>query len=82
MAPNFFRILLALVALYAFTRGSRDERQVGVILVVGVIATHLAWSPLTQRFHGLETHVMAVDITVFAGFLWVALRSDRFTSLP
>src|SRR6059058_6276755 len=78
MAPNFFRILLALVALYAFTRGSRDERQVGVILVVGVIATHLAWSPLTQRFHGLETHVMAVDITVFAGFLWVALRSDRF----
>lgn len=81
MAPNLFRILLALVAIYAFVRGSADERRVGLILVVGVIATHLAWSPLSERFHGLETHVMAVDIVVFAGFLWVALRSERFWPL-
>ena len=39
MAPNFFQILLAIVAVYAFLRGSRDERQIGVVLVVGVIAT-------------------------------------------
>jgi hypothetical protein len=31
-----------------------------------------------DRFTDLETHVLAVDIVVFAGFLWVALRSDRF----
>ena len=31
MAPNLFRILLALVALYVLVRGNRDERQVGVI---------------------------------------------------
>ena len=81
MAPTFFRILLAVVALYAFLRGSRDERVVGVVLVVGVIATHLAWTPVNQRFAGLETGVMLVDIAVFAGFLWVALRSDRFWPL-
>lgn len=78
MAPTLFRILLALVALYAFLRGKRDERNVSIILVVGVIATHFAWTPVHQRFAGLETHVMAVDIVVFAGFLWVALRSERF----
>jgi hypothetical protein len=78
MAPNLFRILLALVALYAFLRGKRDERNVSIILVVGVIATHFAWTPVDERFAGLETHVMAVDIVVFAGFLWVALRSERF----
>jgi hypothetical protein len=78
MAPTLFRILLALVAIYAFTRGKRDERHVGIILVIGVIATHLAWSPVQNRFTDLETHVLAVDIVVFAGFLWVALRSDRF----
>jgi hypothetical protein len=78
MAPTLFRILLALVAIYAFTRGKRDERHVGLILVIGVIATHLAWSPVQDRFTDLETHVLAVDIVVFAGFLWVALRSDRF----
>ena len=81
MAPNLFRFLLALVAFYAFLRGSRDERHVGIILVVGVIATHLAWTPVSQRFSGLETHVMTVDIVVFAGFLWVALRSERFWPL-
>jgi hypothetical protein len=81
MAPNLFRILLALVALYAFLRGSRDERRVGIILVVGVIATHFAWTPVSDRFSGLETHVMAVDMVVFAGFLWVALRSERFWPL-
>jgi hypothetical protein len=81
MAPTFFRVLLALVALYAFMRGSRDERHVCVVLVLGVIATHLAWSPVRQRFAGLETDVMLVDMVVFAGFLWVALRSNRFWPL-
>jgi hypothetical protein len=81
MAPNLFRILLALVALYAFLRGSRDERYAGAIMVVATIATHLAWSPLHSRFSGLETEVMAIDLIVFAGFLWIALRSERFWPL-
>ena len=78
MAPTVFRILLAIVALYALFRGRRDERHVGVILVLGVIATHFAISPLSSRFAGVESHVMLVDVIVFAGFLWVALRSERF----
>lgn len=81
MAPNFFRILLALVALYAMFCGRRDERVTGVILVLGVVATHYAWSPVDQRFAGLEINVMLVDLIVFAGFTWVALRSDRFWPL-
>lgn len=81
MAPTFFRILLAIVALYVLLQGRRDERYVGIILVLGVIATHFAISPLSSRFAGVETHVMAVDIAVFGGFLWVALRSERFWPL-
>jgi hypothetical protein len=81
MAPTLFRILLALVAIYALLRGSRDERHVVVILVIGVIATHLVISPIRERFAGVETKVMVVDLIVFAGFLWVALRSNRFWPL-
>lgn len=81
MAPTFFRILLALVALYAFLRGSRDERLVAVICIAGAVVTHLAWTPLDERFAGLETGVLAVDMLVFAGFLFVALRSNRFWPL-
>jgi hypothetical protein len=81
MAPTFFRILLALIALYVLLYGRRDERHVGIVLVVGVIATHLVISPLRNRFATVETHVMIVDIIVFGGFLWIALRSDRFWPL-
>jgi len=81
MAPTVFRILLALVALYALIRGRRDERQVCAILVVGVLATHLVISPVSHRFVGLETHVMEVDVAVLGGFVWVALRSERFWPL-
>lgn len=81
MAPNLFRVLLLLVAVYAFVRGRRDERQVGTVLVAGVIATTLALSPVAHRYNGLETTVMLVDVAVFAGFLWVALRSERFWPL-
>jgi uncharacterized membrane protein len=81
MAPNLFRFMLLLVAVYAFVRGSRDERQVGIVLVTGVVATTLALSPIAHRYNGLEAGVMLVDVAVFAGFLWVALRSDRFWPL-
>lgn len=81
MAPNVFRILLALVALYALVRGRRDERQVGIIFVIGVIATEIVLPAPSQRFEGVETHLMLVDVAVFLGFTWVALRSERFWPL-
>lgn len=81
MAPNLFRILLIIVALYVLLRGRRDERQVGLILVAGVIATNLALTPVDQRFATIEFNVMLVDLIVLAGFVWVALRSDRFWPL-
>jgi hypothetical protein len=81
MAPTFFRILLALVVLYALVRGSRDERLVAMICLVGAVVTTLVLSPLAQRFSGVEIPVMAVDLAVLAGFVLVALRSDRFWPL-
>jgi uncharacterized membrane protein len=81
MAPNLFRILLVLVALYALLRGKRDERQVGLIFVIGVVATELVLPPARQRFASVETHLMLVDVGVFLGFTWVALRSERFWPL-
>ena len=81
MAPTVFKILLLLVVLYALLRGRRDERHVSMILVVGVLASYIVVSPVTERFSGVETNLMIVDMLVFAGFLWVALRSDRFWPL-
>jgi hypothetical protein len=81
MAPTLFRVLLVLVVLYALLRGKRDERHVAIILATAVIATELVLPPARERFAGVETKLMLVDIAVFAGLLWVALRSDRFWPL-
>lgn len=81
MAPNIFRILLVLVALYAFLRGRRDEKQVVAILVLGVIATELVLPPRQERFHTIELELLLVDMAVLGGFVWVALRSSRFWPL-
>lgn len=81
MAPNLFRVLLLLVALYAFLRGRRDEKQAVSILVLGVIATELVLPPRQERFATIETELLLVDFAVLGGFVWVALRSDRFWPL-
>jgi hypothetical protein len=81
MAPNFFRFLLACTAIYALLRGGRDERCAAAICVVGTVMTHLALSPVTHRYSGLEEPVMIVDIVVFVAFVVVALRSCAFWPL-
>jgi hypothetical protein len=81
MAPNLFRVLFALVTLYALSRGKRDERLVGIIMIIGLVATELVLPPVRERFETFESKLMLVDLAVFAGFLWVALRSDRFWPL-
>lgn len=81
MAPNLFRVLLVLVALYAFLRGRRDEKQAVAILILGVIATELVLPPPQERFDTIEVELLIVDLLVLGGFVWVALGSDRYWPL-
>jgi hypothetical protein len=76
-----FRILLPLVVLYAFLRGGRDEQRVGLVCIAGMVLTHLSISPLTARFESVELQVLLIDLTVLAGFVTVALHSQRFWPL-
>ncbi len=50
-------------------------------MILGLIASELVLPPIRERYEGIETKLMLVDLCVFAGFLWVALRSDRFWPL-
>lgn len=81
MAPILFRAALILVAFYAFLHGRRDERIVALTCVIGALATEILISPLRQRYSGIETGVMAVDMVVLIGFTAVALISSRFWPL-
>ena len=63
-----------------FAEGATSGRS-EIIFVVGVIATELVLPAPRQRFAGVELPLMLVDVAVFLGFTWVALRSERFWPL-
>lgn len=76
-----FRVALLLVAGYAFLRGTRDEKLVAAICIVGAFVSHEVASPLSERYLGLETPILIVDALMFAAFVAIALRSSRFWPL-
>ena len=81
LGPFVFIPLLVAVCLYAWLRGSDDERLVAATCLVGTAATLLVVSPMRQRYVGLEEGLLLVDLAVLAGFITVALRSKRFWPL-
>lgn len=81
MAPKFFFLLLLIVTAYAFWRGSRDERIVATLCILGAGASALVLKPMGSRWQSVETGTLLIDLGVFAGFLFVALSSRRFWPL-
>ena len=76
----YYAILLAVCA-YAFLAGRSDERIVAGICIAATLASNLVVAPPGSRYSGVEGGIMFVDVAAFAGFTWVALRSERFWPL-
>jgi hypothetical protein len=81
LGPVLFLSLLFSICLYALWRGGRDERLVALLCLLGTFATLLAVSPLSERYEGVENGLALVDLGVLAGFVTVALTSQRFWPL-
>jgi hypothetical protein len=79
--PIIYHLLLIAVAAYAFLRGRSDERLAAGICIVATIATRLVLSPVGSRYSGVELGVLLVDLSTLAGFVAIALRTDRFWPL-
>jgi len=79
--PIVYHLLLIAVAAYAFLRGRSDERMAAAICVVATIATRMVLSPTPDRYSGVETGVFLVDLLTLAGFVAIAVRTDRFWPL-
>ena len=81
LGASIFIPLLVAVCLYACWRGGADERVIALTCLAGTAATLLVISPLRQRYTGVEQGLLLVDLAVLAGFITVALRSNRFWPL-
>lgn len=81
MIPLLYWSILTLTCGYALLRGHVDERVAAGMCIGASIISVLVLSPMSVRYTSLEEGEMAVDLIVFAVFLMVALRSDRFWPL-
>ena len=73
----YFFALLFVCCLYAFVAGGGPERIGAAAYGLSCVASHFAFSaPL--RFRHVETGVFLIDVLVFATFIFLALRANRF----
>lgn len=70
--PIFFAIL-AVCCLYAFVRGGPPERWSAAALIVAVFVTPFVPPSGTIRFQTIEYGVMAVDATLLAAIVIIAI---------
>lgn len=75
-----FWILTLLCCGFATLFGGRSARAIAIIYIVAVAATALATRD-PKAWADPHVPALAVDLTLLAGLLWVALRSDRWFPL-
>ena len=77
---TYYAILLAVCA-YAFLAGRSDERIVAGICAIASVTSAIVVAPLGSRYSNVEAGIFLVDVAAFAGFTFVALRTERFWPL-
>jgi hypothetical protein len=77
----FYFLLLIGVAVYAMSRGRRDERIAALTCVVASFASLALLITRPAYYSNLELGVAVIDLIVLGTFAWIALRSSRFWPL-
>lgn len=72
---TFYLVLSLIVFALAWFRGGHTERAGVAMLVLAFVASFIA-QPLT--LHGFRIGEALVDLALFAGVVWLALRRDRW----
>lgn len=81
MSPLLYWSMLILICGFAFRRGRRYERIGAAICLGGSAATLFVHALSRVDYVGIAQGDMAIDFAVLAGFVAIALRSDRFWPL-
>lgn len=80
LSPTAYYTFLFVVCAYAFLRGRLDERLAASTCIAATFATNIVYIPLGS-YAGVETGVLIVDSLALLGFIFIALRTDRFWPL-
>ena len=80
LSPLAYYAVLFAVCAYAFLRGRLDERMAAATCITATFATNVVYSPVGS-YAGVEMGVLIVDSLALLGFMFIALRTDRFWPL-
>jgi hypothetical protein len=81
LSPSAYFVVLFAVCAYAFLVGRTDERMVASICILASLASMFVARPVASAYSGIETGILIVDVAALAGFVLVAIRSERFWPL-
>lgn len=81
LPKQIFWGIVVLICAYAWLRGRSEERIAATICLLATVATHFLISPLHERYTGVETGLLLIDVAVLAAFVAIALVSSRFWPL-
>lgn len=81
MLPNFYWTLLIAILIYALWRGGTEHKIAAIGCVVATVASRFVKPSLETHYSDIELGVLLVDLVLFALFLAIALRSQRFWPL-
>ena len=76
----FTGLMLACCA-YAFIGGGAPERIGAAIFLTGSVLTYVALETSPIDFRGVEVGVFIIDVVVFAAFVLLAVRANRYWPL-
>jgi len=80
LSPPVYYTILFLVCAFAFGLGRSDERAAAAVCIMATFASNLVYDP-RGAYAGVEVGVFIVDAATFAGFAFIALRSERYWPL-
>lgn len=73
-----FLVLLVATTAYALTLGGTPERIGAALYAAACVLSLGVVSAIPYRFRSVELGIFVVDVLLFASFVWLALRANRF----
>lgn len=77
----FFLGLLSLTTGFALWKGGAPERLTACVLLVGISSSMAFRVPHETRLGNINLEVWITDLVVFAGFLMIALYTERYWTI-
>ncbi|HEV2818006.1 MAG TPA: hypothetical protein VGW40_12395 [Allosphingosinicella sp.] len=76
-----FTALMLICCAYAFIGGGAPERIGAAIFLIGSVLTYVVLETSPIDFRGVEVGVFIIDVVVFAAFVLLAVRANRYWPL-